>query len=178
MAPRPGQLPLSGHRLPGEVEPGRQAWAGPAPRSQGTSPLSSCHSVWTKIPRKGRPRERAQCETDFQGVWHRDRGEAAHHGKRAEARAEGSLGAQRYLVHLTRCPQATVVLGLAVSWHAYLPAFQRPCRGPRVPGLSGAEHRGGVGGGVVLSGSPGWLCVGELSVPREAGGHCSKLHSG
>lgn len=147
MAPRPGQLPLSGHRLPGEVEPGRQAWAGPAPRSQGTSPLSSCHSVWTKIPRKGRPRERAQCEMDFQDRFGTEiRGEVAHHGKRAEAGAEGSLGAQRYLGPCDPLSSGHRGAGAGSELACLSACLPEALPGARVPGLSGAEHRGGVGG--------------------------------
>lgn len=50
------------------------------------------------------------------------------------------------------------------------------------PGSQGCQvaERSGRSGWVksVLSGSPRWLCVGEPSAPREAGGHCSQLHSG
>lgn len=177
MAPRHGQPPLGGHRLPGEVELGL-AW----PHGlRGTCPLSSCHSVWTKIPQKGRPRERAQHYIDFQNWFGTEfLGEVAGYGKRAEARAKGSREPRGTWVSLTLCPQATVVQGLAVSWHAYLPAFQSPCHGARVPGLGQVAELLGRSGWVesFLSGSPRRRSVGELSVPREAGGHCSKLHSG
>lgn len=81
-------------------------------------------------------------------------------------------------VSLTLCPQATVVLGLAVSWHACLPACQRPCHGARVPGLGQvAELLGGVGGWSRSSQALQGGGVGELC---SQGGrwHRSKQHSG
>lgn len=65
-------------------------------------------------------------------------GEVADRGKRAGRPGRKAAWEPRGpWVSLTLCPQATVVLGPAVSWHVYLPAFQRPCHGARVPGLSG-----------------------------------------
>lgn len=60
MAPRHGQPPLGGHRLPGKWSLGAKLGLARPHGLRGTCPLSSCHSVWTKIPQKGRPRERAQ----------------------------------------------------------------------------------------------------------------------
>ena len=99
MAPRHGQPPGSaGTGLPREAGPGRQAWAGLAPHSQGYLP-SLTLSLWTKIPQKGRPQGQGPVINQFQGlVRHRVPGEGSRlweEGK--EARAEASLGAQRRL---------------------------------------------------------------------------------
>lgn len=57
-----------------------------------------------------------------------------------------------------------MVLGLAVSWHAYMPAFQSPCHGARVPGLGQVAELLGRSEWVesFLSGSPRPRSVGEL----------------
>lgn len=97
---------LSGPRSPHP----RKGDPGRGPSTKGTSRTGLAQSSWGRLQVTGRGQR---------GQSYRQPGSPEVPGA-----ARGTLG-----------PQATVVLGLAGSWHACPPALQRPCHGARVAGL-------------------------------------------
>lgn len=184
MAPRHGQPPARR----AQASQGSRAWAPslgwPGPMLSGVLALSHLVTLDQDPPERETPGRGPSNKSISRTSGTEFLGEVADYGKRAERLGLKPVWEPRGTwVSLTLCPGVTVVVtvvrGWAVSRGACLPS-----RGPdTAPGTQGSERwlsiSAGVGGWSCSSPALQRGCVwGELcSVPREAGGHGSELHS-